>query len=129
MILILCNNFNLILGATRVVESGEVLQFDKLTQEGNTQQHRQQLENDLQETKKKAYAQGTWSNWFIQWKEFFVFCEMYGIQEMPVSTHTLCFFAQHLAYTFKSSNSVKNYLAGVVKLHSLECATTRFAKF
>lgn len=53
----------------------------------------------------------------MQWRTFYKFCENYKIHEWPVTTNTLCLFAQHLSKKFRSVKSIESYLYGVVKLH------------
>ena len=80
---------------------------------------RKQLEADLLETQAAAYAKGTLRNLVCQWRSFTCFCQKYKIDEWPVSEHTMCLYAQYLAYTFHSVKSVRNYLNGIKTLHSL----------
>ena len=95
-------------------EMTEIYQANRYFHHIVRRQRRVTLETDLKETKMQTYALGTWQNWYLQWKSFYRLCDIY---EWPVSEHTLYSFAQHLAYIFKSTNSVRNYLSGVVKLH------------
>ena len=73
----------------------------------------------MAETQKSAYAAGTIKNLITQWRSFYRFSTKYGFNQWPVAPHTLCLYAQHLAYSFKSAKSVKNYLYGVRTLHVL----------
>ena len=77
------------------------------------------LERALHETKKSAYASGTIRDLLCHWRSFLRFSRKYKIAEWPVSEHTMCLFAQYLAYTFKSIHSIKNYLQGIKTLHVL----------
>ena len=43
----------------------------------------------------------------------------YNIFDWPVKEHTVCLYAQFLAYIFHSAKSVHNYIAGVRKMHML----------
>ena len=92
-------------------------EFDETTKA--EQDARNKLEQDLRSTQKSAYAQGTLNNFLCYWRAFIRFSKKYKIYEWPVSVHTLCLFAQHLAYTFHSSKSVRNYLFGIRTLHIL----------
>ena len=80
---------------------------------------KEKLEQDLQHTKSSAYAAGTLKNLACQWRAFRHFCIIYESFEWPVSEHTLCLFAQYLAYTFHLAQAVRNYLNGVRKIHIL----------
>lgn len=66
-----------------------------------------------------AHATGTRNNLYIQWKAFFLFCTYYELLPLPCSLQTICLFAQFLSRSFKSVNSVINYLCGVKHLHLL----------
>jgi hypothetical protein len=46
-----------------------------------------------------------------------VFCEYFQINPIPTTVQVLCFYAQFLSRSFKSVNSIKNYLSGVKLLH------------
>ena len=80
---------------------------------------RQELENELKNTQTGAYAKGTLKNLVCQWRSFLRFCRKYKIRQWPVKEHTLCLFAQFLAFSFHSQKSVRNYLSGVRTLHVL----------
>ena len=80
---------------------------------------REQLERQLRHTQKSAYTAGTFRNLVCQWNAFFNFMEKFKIQEWPITEHTLCLFAQHLAHRFVSAKSINNYVNGVCTLHAL----------
>ena len=46
-----------------------------------------------------------------------MFCEYFNIQDLPTCTKTLCLYAQFLGRSFKSTQSIQNYLSGVKTLH------------
>ena len=77
----------------------------------------QNLRTDLQKSNKTAYAEGTRKNLKIQWEAFLLFCTYFHLVSLPVSTDTLQLFAQFLSRTFKSSESIKNYINGVKSMH------------
>ena len=77
----------------------------------------QNLRTDLQKSNKAAYAEGTRKNLKIQWEAFLLFCTYFHLVSLPVSTDTLQLFAQFLSRTFKSSESIKNYINGVKSMH------------
>ena len=61
------------------------------------------LEEDLTNTQKSAYTPGTLKNLLTHWRTFYRFAVKYKLQQWPVPVHTLCLFAQYLAYTFHSA--------------------------
>ena len=80
---------------------------------------RSKLEMDLQTTRASAYAKGTLKNLACQWRAFRCFSISINLFQWPVSEHTLCLFAQFLAYSFHSVSLVKNYLVGIKTIHVL----------
>ena len=48
-----------------------------------------------------------------------LFCTYFGLIALPASIDTLCCFAQCLSRTFKSVQSIRNYVSGVKLLHIL----------
>ena len=81
------------------------------------------LEKDLANTQKSAYAAGTLRNLMTQWRSFYRFCKKYKLTNWPVDEHTLCLYAQFLAYSFHSAKSIRNYLYGIRTLHLLTKVT------
>lgn len=77
------------------------------------------LKTQAQESLKSAHASGTRKNLKIQWKAFFLFCHFYNLKTLPCELNTLCLFAQFLSRSFKSVDSIRNYLNGVKVLHLL----------
>jgi hypothetical protein len=75
------------------------------------------LKKDTAVSRSNVYAPGTQSNLRSQWKTFFMFCFYFGLQPIPVSTETLCLFAQFLLRSVKSVSAIKTYVAGVRTLH------------
>ena len=82
-----------------------------------------QVGNNLRWTleihKQGLMLQVCWKNLACQWKAFRHFSLKYNIFIWPVPIHVLCLFAQYLSYTFHSVQAVKNYVAGVCKIHVL----------
>ena len=70
-------------------------------------------------TQKAAFSEGSYKNFFSQWRAFFAFCTLYSIAQWPVTEHVLCIFAQFLSHNFKAASSIYNYLSGVRTLHLL----------
>lgn len=72
---------------------------------------------DQQTSCKSAFAHGTFENIKVQWRTFLTFCIYFGFKFLPASLNTVCLYAQFLSRSFKSVNSIKNYLNGVRLLH------------
>ena len=66
---------------------------------------------------KAAFAEGTSKNLRVQWRAYFLFCEFYGLKPIPTTTETLCLYGQFLGRSFRSVESVKNYISGIKSLH------------
>ena len=64
-----------------------------------------------------AFALGTRKNLRTQWETFLLFCFYFKFVSLPVSTQTLQLYAQFLSRTFKSVESIKNYINGVKTMH------------
>ena len=77
------------------------------------------LNIEVKQTMKRAYAEGTFKNLRIQWESFLRFCFYFKLKPLPVQVKTLCLYAQFLSRSFKSVHSVRNYLSAVKTLHSL----------
>lgn len=77
------------------------------------------LKKDLSSTRKQAYAEGTHKNLKIQWETYLMFCIYFGLTYLPMDTSTLSLYAQFLGRSFKSTQSIKNYLSGVKTMHHL----------
>ncbi|CAG2232772.1 unnamed protein product [Mytilus edulis] len=75
------------------------------------------LKVDQQTSCKSAFAHGTFENIKVQWRTFLTFCIYFGFKFLPASLNTVCLYAQFLSRSFKSVNSIKNYLNGVRLLH------------
>ena len=82
------------------------------------------LKKDLSSTRRQAYAEGTHKNLKIQWETYLMFCIHFGLKYLPVNTNTLSLYAQFLSNSFKSTQSIKNYLSGVKTIHFLLGYTT-----
>lgn len=82
------------------------------------------LKGDLNSTRRQAYAEGTHKNLKIQWETYLLFCIYFRLTYLPVNTETLSLYAQFLSRSFKSPQSIKNYLSGVKTMHYLLGYTT-----
>ena len=70
-------------------------------------------------TRKSAYAEGTIVNFKTQWTAYLLFCNYFEVNPFMVSVDFLCAYAQFLSRTFKSVQSIRNYLNGVRTLFLL----------
>ena len=66
---------------------------------------------------KAAFAEGTSKNLRVQWRAYLLFCDFYGLKSIPTTYEILCLFGQFLGRSFKSVESVKNYISGVKTMH------------
>ena len=77
------------------------------------------LKFQVVQTRKSAYSSGTNKAHTIQWKAYIKFALQHKFQILPVSTEILCMYARFLARSFKSSDSISNYVSGLRVLHTL----------
>ena len=76
-------------------------------------------------TRKYACVEGTLINLKMQWTAFLMFCNFYML-----NAEVLCAYAQFLSRTFKSAQSIRNYLNGVRILFLLHgCNMYIFSSF
>ena len=68
------------------------------------------LQKDLNSSRKSAYTEGTVKNLRIQWESYLSFCLYFGLSYLPADTNILCLYDQCLCRTFKSTNSIRNYI-------------------
>ena len=73
----------------------------------------------MKKSQRAAFASGTQKNLNTQWKSYILFCKYFFIQPFPASSKVLCCYVEFLSRTFKSVDSIKNYLSGVKLLHLL----------
>ena len=66
---------------------------------------------------KAAFAEGTSKNLKVQWRAYLLFCNFYGLKTIPATTETLCLYGQFLGRSFKSVESIRNYISGVKTMH------------
>jgi hypothetical protein len=81
---------------------------------------RERLKSDAHFSRQHAFAQGSQKNLLVQWKSFFLFCLYFHVTAVPASMETICSYAQFLSRSFKSVQSIKNYISGVKLLHLLQ---------
>ena len=78
-----------------------------------------QLHRGIHESQRAAFAVGTYKNLRLQWRTFISFCMYFHLAFLPTSLQTVCLYAQFLSRTFKSVDSIRNYLLGVKTFHIL----------
>ena len=83
-----------------------------------------QLNDEMLQSRRLAFAKGTYDNLKVQWKAYLLFCAFYTFHPFDALAPNLCYFAQFLSRTFKSVNSIKNYLNGVRILFLLQGINT-----
>ena len=79
----------------------------------------EELENELRQTQRQAFSEGTIKNLLSQWRAFYAFCHIYSMKIWPVTVHVLCLFAQFLSFNMKAPSTIVNYLSGLRTLHFL----------
>ena len=78
-----------------------------------------QLGEELRASNRRAYAEGSRKNLKIQWESFLLFCLHFGLVFLPASTLTLQLYVQFLSRSFKSVDSIRNYVSGVRTMHQI----------
>ena len=79
------------------------------------------LKQEAVETRFQALADSTRANLVTQFKAYLMFCCYFGLQAKPFVEENLVVYIQFLARSFKSPQSVKNYVYGLqtlARLHS-----------
>jgi hypothetical protein len=66
-----------------------------------------------------AFAIGTLNNFKTQWKAYLLFCSYFHLQPFQVDAELLCAYSELLSRSFKSAQSIRNYLNGVKVLFLL----------
>ena len=77
------------------------------------------LQKVVRQSMKAAFSEGTSKNLKLQWRSYILFCKFHGLWAIPTTVETLCLYGQFLGRSFKSVESVRNYIAGVKTLHQL----------
>lgn len=75
------------------------------------------LKRDLCKSNKSAFAEGTQENLRLQWESFIYFACILNFVFLPASTSTIQLYALFLSRSFKSVQSIRNYISGVKTLH------------
>ena len=77
------------------------------------------LRGELRGSTAAAFAEGTKKNLRTQWQSFLLFCIYFNLSYLPASTDTIQLFAQFLSRSFKSVDSIRNYISGVRTFHNI----------
>ena len=77
------------------------------------------LKSDLKTSRQNAFADSTTKNLRTQWESFLLFCFYFNLSYLPVDTETLCLYSQFLSRSFKSTNTIKNYMSGIKTMHHI----------
>jgi hypothetical protein len=76
-----------------------------------------ELEKDVKNSTLSAFAVGTKRNLMTQWRTFLLLCAYFKFVAIPASLKTVCLYIQFLSRSFKSVESIMNYISGIfVKL-------------
>lgn len=76
-----------------------------------------ELDMEIAQAKRSAYASGTGQNFLTQWRAFLLFCCFCSLNPLPISVNDLCRYIMFLAQNMQVYQTVKNYLNGVRVLH------------
>ena len=76
------------------------------------------------ESRRHAYASGTYKNFFTHWVKYLTFCVYFNIAPFPAQTTTLSWYAQFLSRSLRAHASIVACLSSVKTLHKLLCFST-----
>ena len=77
------------------------------------------LKRDLGRTARRAFASGSWSNLRTQIKAYVLFTTYFKLQFLPATLDIVCLYATFLSRSFRSPQSIRNYISGLKFLHIL----------
>lgn len=77
------------------------------------------LKYQCKDSARHAYAQNTYKNLKVQLKSYFMFCIHFEFEPLPTSVMVITLYAQFLSRSFKSVESIRNYISAVKSLHLL----------
>lgn len=78
-----------------------------------------ELRRDMFLTRISAFAHGTLVNFKTQWRAYLLFCNYFHFKAFDINAEILCIYSEFLARSFKSVQSIRNYLNGVKVLYLL----------
>ena len=84
-----------------------------------TEQELLVLRKELRNSKRAAFAKGTHRNLQVQWESYLLFCNYFMFTPFPATEEVVTLYAQFLSRSFKSADSIQNYIAGVKTLHNI----------
>jgi hypothetical protein len=117
-----------IIYAKNFFESTNNMHLEEITINGRLSVHTQvviylsdlqikELEKDVKNSTLSAFAVGTKRNLMTQWRTFLLLCAYFKFVAIPASLKTVCLYIQFLSRSFKSVESIKNYISGICTLH------------
>ena len=77
-----------------------------------------QLHEQSKQARSRAFADGTFNNYYAVWVKFLKFCIFFSFT-LPASGGTLMLFAQRITNKVKSHKTVQWHMTAVKKLHLL----------
>lgn len=84
-----------------------------------TDRELKKLRKELGVSKRAAFAEGTSKNLKVQWETYLLFCTYFNFRPFPATEDILTLYSQFLSRSFKSPNSIKNYIGGIKTLHKI----------
>jgi len=79
----------------------------------------ERLDKDSRRSMRAAFRPGTEANLRTQLRSYLLFCNYFKLTPFPASPYVLRCFIQLLSRTFKSHQSIRNYVSGIKTFHSL----------
>ncbi len=89
------------------------------TQQSVVNQQLAALQQELKYSQGQCWAEGTRKNLINQWNTFLTFCTYFGLVALPAKINTVCLYAQCLARSFESVDSIRNYISTIRMIHVL----------
>ena len=77
----------------------------------------EQLILEAKVTQRKAYAFGTFNNYYVQWVKYLRFCVYFSLQAFPATTSILVWYVQYVSRSLRAHGSILASVAGAKKLH------------
>ncbi|KAI8484268.1 hypothetical protein Bbelb_380530 [Branchiostoma belcheri] len=95
-------------------------QFKSLTRHQTTSSKDLTLLRDrVRQTKRAAFAEGTWGNLRTHLRTYMLFCTFYNLPPFPATVDTLETYAEFLSRSFRAPASIANYISGIKTFHIL----------
>ncbi|CAC5419988.1 unnamed protein product [Mytilus coruscus] len=79
----------------------------------------QVLRRDMFLTRISAFAKGTLVNFKTQWRAYLLFCYYFHLEPFDINVELLCTYSEFLSRSFRSAQSIRNYLNGIKVLFLL----------